>query len=73
MISYTAKYTKTDSAYTGELIEWPEVITEGSNLEECRVMLKDALNEMILAYHQLGRPIPVANSVIEQLSVDPIF
>lgn len=70
MINYTAKYTKTDSGYTGELIEWPEVITEGRNLEECRAMLRDALNEMILAYHQLDRPLPVTDSVIEQLSVE---
>ncbi|RLC20653.1 MAG: type II toxin-antitoxin system HicB family antitoxin [Deltaproteobacteria bacterium] len=70
MINYTAKYTKNDSGYTGELLEWPEVITEGRNLEECRMMLRDALNEMILAYHELGRPLPVPNSLIEQLSVE---
>lgn len=70
-IAYTAKYTKTDSGYTGELIEWPEVITEGKNLEECRLMLKDALNEMMLAYRELDRPIPVADSVIvEELSAE---
>jgi len=68
--SYTAKYTKTDSGYTGELVEWPEVITEGKNLEECRAMLKDALNEMVFAYHELGKPLPVANFVIEPLSVE---
>ena len=69
MINYTAKYTKTASGYTGELIEWPEVITEGRNLEECRAMLTDALNEMMLAYRELGRPIPAPDSFIEQLSV----
>ncbi|MFM7903860.1 MAG: type II toxin-antitoxin system HicB family antitoxin, partial [Microcystis sp.] len=47
---YTAKYTKISSGYMGQLIEWPEVITEGATLEECREMLKDALLEMILAY-----------------------
>jgi hypothetical protein len=26
---YTAKYTKIPSGYMGQLIEWPEVITEG--------------------------------------------
>ena len=29
MISYTAKYTKIASGYMGQLVEWPEVITEG--------------------------------------------
>jgi len=65
MINYTANYTKTASGYTEELVKWPEVITDGRNLEECRVMLKDALNEMILAYYEIGKPIPLADSVIE--------
>lgn len=37
MIStYTAKYLKTDSGYMGQLVEWPEVVTEGRTIEECR-------------------------------------
>jgi len=47
--SYTAKYTKIDSGYMGQLVEWPEVVTEGKDIEDCRVMLRDALNEMVLA------------------------
>jgi len=39
MISYTAKYTKIDSRYIGQLVEWPEVITESKDLEECRTLL----------------------------------
>ena len=57
--NYTAKYTKIKSGYMGQLVEWPEVITEGKTLEECREMLKDALSEMILAYRQQGKEIPV--------------
>jgi hypothetical protein len=41
--TYTAKYTKITSGYMGQLVEWPEVITEGKDIEECRYMLKDAL------------------------------
>ena len=37
MTSYTAKYTKIDSGYMGQLVEWPEVVTEGRDLEECRL------------------------------------
>jgi predicted RNase H-like HicB family nuclease len=70
MINYTAKYTKIDSGYMGQLVEWPEVVTEGKDLEECRVMLRDALNEMILAYKNLGKEIPLGNALIEQLSVE---
>ncbi|GCL35710.1 MULTISPECIES: type II toxin-antitoxin system HicB family antitoxin [Sphaerospermopsis] len=50
LTTYTAKYTKTNSGYMGQLIEWQEVITEGETLEECRDMLQDALKEMIIAY-----------------------
>jgi predicted RNase H-like HicB family nuclease len=67
MINYTAKYMKIASGYMGQLVEWPEVVTEGKNLEDCRFMLRDALNEMILAYNELGKEIPLGNALIEQL------
>jgi predicted RNase H-like HicB family nuclease len=69
-INYTAKYIKIDSGYMGQLVEWPEVVTEGEDLEDCREMLRDALQEMILAYRQQGREIPLGNALIEQLHVD---
>ncbi len=56
--TYTAKYTKIKSGYMGQLVEWPEVVTEGKTLEECRAMLPDALREMILAYRQQKKEIP---------------
>jgi predicted RNase H-like HicB family nuclease len=70
MASFTAKYTKIDSGYMGQLIEWPEVVTEGTDIEECRSMLRDALREMVLAYQQLGREIPSETNLFEQLSVE---
>jgi predicted RNase H-like HicB family nuclease len=70
MMSYTAKYIKVESGYMGQLVEWPEVVTEGKDLEECRNMLRDALNEMIHAYKQLGKDIPPGNALIEQLAVE---
>ena len=70
MISYTAKYTKTASGYMGQLIEWPEVVTEGKDLEDCRAMLRDALNEMILAYKELGKEVPLGNALIEQIAAE---
>ncbi len=57
-VGYTAKYTKVSAGYMGQLIEWPEVVTEGATIEECRESLRDALDEMILAYRQLGTSIP---------------
>jgi predicted RNase H-like HicB family nuclease len=69
-INFTAKYTKIKSGYMGQLVEWPEVVTEGQNLEDCREMLRDALQEMILAYRQQGKEIPIGNALIEQIPVD---
>ena len=69
-INFTAKYTKINAGYMGQLIEWPEVVTEGKDLEDCRAMLRDALHEMILAYRQQGKEIPPGNALIEQLPVD---
>ena len=70
MTNYTAKYTKIPSGYMGQLIEWPEVVTEGKDLEDCRAMLRDALNEMILAYQELGKEIPLGNALIEQITAE---
>ncbi|MDY6973947.1 MAG: type II toxin-antitoxin system HicB family antitoxin [Thermodesulfobacteriota bacterium] len=70
MVNFTAKYTKTSSGYMGQLVEWPEVVTEGRDLEDCRAMLRDALNEMVLAYQQTGKEIPSGNALIEQLPIE---
>jgi len=68
--SYTAKYTKIESGYMGQLVEWPEVITEGKTLEECREMLQDALHEMILAYRDQNREVPLGGALLEQIPVE---
>jgi predicted RNase H-like HicB family nuclease len=68
--NYTAKYTKIGSGYMGQLVEWPEVITEGRTLEECRELLKNALHEMILAYRQQNKEIPVGQALLEQIPVE---
>ena len=69
LVNFTAKYTKISSGYLGQLVEWPEVVTEGKDLEDCRAMLRDALNEMILAYKEQGKEIAPGNALIEQLPV----
>ena len=68
--TYTAKYVKVDSGYMGQLVEWPEVVTEGNTLEECRKMLRDALHEMILAYKQQKKEIPKGGALLEQIPAD---
>ena len=67
---YTAKYTIIPSGYMGQLIEWPEIITEGKTFEDCRKSLKDALHEMILAYEQLGQELPAGASFFEPVTVE---
>jgi predicted RNase H-like HicB family nuclease len=67
---YTARYTKIDAGYVGQLVEWPEVISEGATLEECRENLEDALREMILAYRQQGAAIPMERSLLEPMPVE---
>lgn len=68
--TYTAKYTKIDSGYMGQLVEWPEVITEGKTLEECREMLQDALREMMIAYREQNKEIPIGGALLEQMPVE---
>jgi predicted RNase H-like HicB family nuclease len=54
----------------GQLIEWQEVITEGETIEECRAMIKDATEEMIIAYRQQNEEIPLGSSLLEQIPVE---
>ena len=68
--SYTAKHTRISSGYMGQLVEWPEVITEGKTIEECRDMLRDAVQEMIVAYKQQGREIPLGGGLLEQVLIE---
>lgn len=68
--SYTAKYTRLKSGYMGQFVDWPEVITEGQTIEECRDLLYDALQEMILAYKQKGFEIPASGALFEQVPVE---
>jgi len=54
----------------GQLVEWPEVVTEGKTIEECRTMLQDSLNEMILAYKQQNKEIPKGGVLLEQIPAE---
>jgi predicted RNase H-like HicB family nuclease len=68
--SYTARFERIPSGYLGQLIEWPEVVTEGATLEECRLMLEDAAREMTLAYRENGLPLPDTADAIERILVE---
>ena len=57
-MAYTAIYRKIPAGYMGQIVEWPQVITEGEDLEKCRAMLKDALTEMVAACREDGQDLP---------------
>jgi len=67
--NYTARYVRTKSGYVGQLIEWPEVVTEGKDLDDARDSLRDALNEMILAYKESNRELPMGSALFEPMPV----
>lgn len=68
--TYTAVYTRIPSGYMGQLVEWPEVITEGKSLDACRQLLHDALQEMIAAYRQQHREIPISGGLLKQIQIE---
>ena len=68
--SLTARYIKTPSGYMGQLMEWPEVVTEGEDLEDCRAALRDAVEQMVVAYKDLGKEIPVEHALFESFPVE---
>jgi len=51
----------------GQLIEWPEVVTEATTLEECREMIHDALHEMTQAYRELNKEVPLGSALYEPI------
>ncbi|MDR3265788.1 MAG: type II toxin-antitoxin system HicB family antitoxin [Synergistaceae bacterium] len=68
-LEYTICYTKTESGYMGQLLEWPEIISEGSTIDECRSMVEDAAREMIAVYREDGLPIPQGHSLFESITI----
>jgi predicted RNase H-like HicB family nuclease len=68
--SYTAKYTKVSSGYMRQVVDWPEVVTEGKTIEECTQMLRDALQEMMQACRQEGKEIPLGGDLAEHVLVE---
>ncbi len=53
----------------GSLLEWPGVITEGDNLEDCRELLMEAANEMAEMFKDDGMKIPYTSLILEPLSI----
>lgn len=70
-MQFTACYTKLEEgcSYMGQLLEWPNVITSGKDLDECEFMLKDAAHEMMLAYQEDGDKIPHPALIVRPISL----
>lgn len=68
-MNFTACYTKLEHGYMGKLLEWPGVITEGDDLEDCRELLHEAASEMAEIYEDDGRKIPYTPLILEPMSV----
>ena len=64
-MKFTACYTKLEHGYMGKLLEWPTVITEGDDLEDCRDLLVEAATEMAELYKDEGMNIPYPSIVVE--------
>ena len=70
-MKFTACYTKLEDGfgYMGQLLEWPNVITSGKDLEDCEDMLKDAAREMALAYYEDGDEIPQEELIVKPIDI----
>lgn len=70
-MKFTACYTKLEDGfgYMGQLLEWPNVITSGKDLDECEYMLKDAAHEMALAYCEDGQEIPQEELIVKPIDI----
>jgi len=72
-MNFTAQFTKIDTGFMGQILEWPEVITEGKSIDDCRIMLKDALEEMIHAHRDLELNLPINKVTFEEFTLEPEY
>ena len=70
-MQFTACYTKLEEngGYMGQLLEWPNVITDGENLEDCRASLIEVAAEMADIYEEDGLEIPNVSLVVEPVNI----
>ena len=59
MLEYHAAYYEIeDGWYLAKVLDYPGVVTQGKNLADARLMLRDALREMALWSLEEGEPLP---------------
>ena len=70
-MKFTACYTKLEEGfgYMGQLLEWPNVITSGKDIEDCKELLLEVAGEMADIYREDGLKIPYPSLTVESLDV----
>ncbi len=70
-MKFTACYTKLEEGfgYMGKLLEWPNVITDGETLEDCRDSLMEVAAEMADIYKEDGLKIPNRTLIVEPIDI----
>lgn len=70
-MKYTIQYVKDFDGYTAQVVEWPDVVSCGTNFDECRDMIFSAIQEMMVDYKNDGKEIPKASAdvIIENVEV----
>ncbi len=70
MLTYKAMYKYLDKGVHAEVLDFPEVITCGTNLEEARRLLASALTDMAETNLLLDESLPRPDTTITDLDAD---
>ena len=70
MLTYKAMYTYLDEGIHAEVLDFPGVITWGTNLEEARRLLASALTDMAETNLLLGESLPLPDTTVTALDAD---
>ena len=70
MLTYKAMYTYLDEGIHAEVLDFPGVITWGTNLEEARRLLASALTDMAETNLLLGESLPLPDTMATALDAD---
>ncbi len=70
MLTYKAMYTYLDEGIHAEVLDFPGVITWGTNLEEARLLLASALTDMAETNLLFGESLPPPDTTVTALDAD---
>ena len=70
MLTYKAMYQYLDEGVHAEVLDFPGVITWGTDLEEARRLLASALTDMAETNLLLGESLPLPDTTVTDLDAD---